>query len=65
MVGDKRSAADFVGEQSELRPKRVKMRDLESVFRSEGESPFSHFMNFSLFSFLGVFWLCFVVPLPE
>ncbi|KAE9451554.1 hypothetical protein C3L33_16535, partial [Rhododendron williamsianum] len=35
MVGDKRSAADF-GEQSELRPKRVKMRDLESVFRSEG-----------------------------
>lgn len=35
MVGDKRSADEF-GENSDLRPKRVKMRDLESVFRSEG-----------------------------
>lgn len=54
MVGDKRSAADF-GEQSELRPKRVKMRDLESVFRSEGKS---FFISRNFHSLFGFFFGC-------
>lgn len=59
MVGDKRSAADF-GEQSELRPKRVKMRDLESVFRSEGKSFFISRIFLSLF--LGFFGCVLLYP---
>lgn len=55
MVGDKRSAAEFE-ENSDLRPKRVKMRDLESVFRSEGKSFFSfHEFSSSFFWFFVMF----------
>lgn len=39
MVGQKRGTLD-VGERSEIGHKRVKMRDLESVFRSQGKSCF-------------------------
>lgn len=36
MSGKKRGSAE-IGERLDLEPKRVKYRDLESVFRSEGE----------------------------
>ena len=42
-MGDKRSSDEF-GEESELGRRRVKMRDLESLFRSEGIVLFD-FMN--------------------
>lgn len=45
MVGEKRESVELE-ERSELCHKRVKMRDLESVFRSEGIPNLFHFVVF-------------------